>query len=57
MHQLEAAAQEIRQADFQLTDYDDILVRSLIECIRVLDKEHVRIIFKGGTEITADLRE
>ena len=56
-HQLEAAAQEIRQADFQLTDYDNILVRRLIECIRVQDKEHVRIIFKGGTEITADLRE
>lgn len=30
-HQLEAAMQKILEADFQLTEYDDVLVRKLIE--------------------------
>ena len=54
-HQLEAAIQEIRQADFHLTEYDDVLVRKLLECVRVVDREHVQVIFKGGTEIMAEM--
>ncbi len=53
--QLEAAVQEIESTQFRLESYHDVLVRKLIECIRVLDAEHIQIIFKGGTEVTAKL--
>ena len=55
--QLEAAVQEIESTQFRVESYDDVLVRKLIECIRVLDAEHIQIIFKGGVEITAKLGE
>lgn len=34
----------------KLTEYDDTLVRKLIECIKVIDKHKIRIVFKGGFE-------
>ena len=34
-------------------EYDDIAVRKVIECIRVLSKTEIQIIFKGGFEVNA----
>ena len=54
---LEAAIQEIESTRFRVESYDDVLVRKLIECIRVLDAGLIQIIFKGGMKITAKLGE
>lgn len=46
--QIEAA---VDGADASLTDFDEVTVRQLISSIKVLDKEHLLICFKDGTEI------
>ena len=54
--EMEAEAIAKEKAKFQMTEYDDVTVRKVIECIRVLSKTEVQIIFKGGFEmnITVD---
>lgn len=41
----------IENAGADLDTFDNITVRQLISSIRVLDKEHIRVRFKDGTEI------
>ena len=55
-YHLMSAFEELQKAKFQMTEYDDVTVRKVIECIRVLSKTEVQIIFKGGFEmnITVD---
>ena len=50
--QIDAALSEITAEKFTMTEYDDVIVRRLLECIRVIDKSHLQIIFKGGYEVT-----
>ena len=49
---IDAALSEITAEKFTMTEYDDVIVRRLLECIRVIDKTHLQIIFKGGYEVT-----
>ena len=44
---------EIGDKKCELIEYNDSLIRKLIECIRVVSKTEIHIIFKGGTEVTA----
>ncbi len=46
---------EINSTTFQLEKYDDILVRKIIECVKILNKNEILVIFKGGYEITTSL--
>ena len=43
---------DIYDYGFELNEYDDILVRKLIECVRVVDKERVEVVFKGEDSIS-----
>ena len=43
---------DIYDSGFELKEYDDILVRKLIECVRVVDKERVEVVFKGEDSIS-----
>ena len=45
--QMQTVLVEIAGTDFRLTEYDDILTRKLIECIRVKSKTEITVIFKG----------
>lgn len=48
-------AQALRNIDNsagELTEYNDMLVRKLIECVKVNSKTEITIIFKGGIETT-----
>ena len=38
-------------------DYDDRLVRQILECVVVESKEHIKVVFIGGLEITETLCE
>lgn len=51
--QLEATIEDVENAEFELDCFDNVLVRKLIECIRVMSKEKIQIIFKGGYEVDA----
>jgi len=50
------ALQKIDSNSCELTEYNDLLVRKLIECIKVKSKTEITIIFKGGilTKATVD---
>lgn len=41
----------IEQEKFELETFDNILIRKLIECIKVLNKTEILVIFKGGYEV------
>lgn len=43
--------------NFEIVEYDDLLVRRLIECIKIMGDKTVTIIFKGGLEIKESLNE
>lgn len=55
--QLETTLEDVENARFELDCFDNVLVRKLIECVRVLNKEKIEMIFKGGYEVTAEMEK
>ena len=55
--QISKAFQEIDNSSCELTEYNDMLVRKLIECVRVVCKTEIQIIFKGGKETTVTVEK
>lgn len=45
----------IEHEKFELETFDNVLIRKLIECIKVLNKAEILVIFKGGYEIKIDI--
>ncbi len=45
----------IEQEKFELETFDNVLIRKLIECIKVLNKDEILVIFKGGYEVKAEI--
>ena len=43
--------------NLEIVEYDDLLVRRLIECIKIMSDKTVVIIFKGGIEVTESLND
>ena len=41
----------------ELTEYKDMLIRKLIECVKVNSKTEITIIFKGGYEVIAEVEK
>ena len=35
--------------------YDDVLVRRIVECVKLLSKDVISVTFKGGYEIKSEL--
>ena len=50
-YHLMSAFEELQRSEFRMTEYDEVTVRKVIECIRVLSKTEVQIIFKDGHEM------
>ena len=40
---------------FELETFDNVLIRKLIECVKVLSKTEILVIFKGGYEVKAEI--
>ncbi len=55
--QAETALQEIEQTQFVLTEFDDILMRKVLECVKVISKTEIFIIFKGGQEVRVQIEK
>ena len=45
----------IEHEKFELETFDNVLIRKLIECIKVLSKTEILVIFKGGYEVKAEI--
>ena len=54
---LDRTIREIDDNNCELLEYNDILIRKLIECVRVVNKTEIQIIFKGGIETTATVEK
>ena len=53
--QLDSAISEISAENFKMTEFDDVTVRHVLECVRVFDKTHIQVIFKGGFEANVEI--
>lgn len=53
----EKVAELFKKIDFNNLEYDDLLVRRLIECIKIMGDKTIIIIFKGGMEIKESVNE
>lgn len=45
----------IENEKFELETFDNVLIRKLIECVKVLGKSEILVIFKGGYEVKTDI--
>ena len=54
-NKIDSAMEMIEQEKFKLEIFDNIIIRKLIECVKVLSKEELLIIFKGGVEVKAEI--
>ena len=41
----------------RLTEFDDVLIRKAIECIRVMSKTEIIVIFRGGYEVKVEVEK
>lgn len=46
----------IENEKFELETFDNVLIRKLIECIKVLNKAEILVIFKGGYEVKTEIK-
>lgn len=53
--ELDRVTETLKNMDFSLCEYDDLIVRRTIECIKVMSNKTIVIIFKGGFEVTESL--
>ena len=54
---IDRAIETIAEAPTKLTEFDDVIIRKLIECVKVISKTEVKIIFKGGYEVSAEIEK
>ncbi|MEE0185041.1 MAG: recombinase family protein [Oscillospiraceae bacterium] len=45
----------IENEKFELETFDNVLIRKLIECVKVIDKSEILVIFKGGYEVKTEI--
>ena len=45
----------IEREKFELETFDNVLIRKLIECVKVLNKTEILVIFKGGYEVKTEI--
>ena len=54
-NRIDSAMELIEKEKFKLEIFDNIIIRKLIECVKVISKEELLIIFKGGVEVRAKI--
>lgn len=50
--QMRAVLERLEREDFSLSEYDDVIVRQVVEEIRIVDKQTVSIRFLGGMQVS-----
>lgn len=56
-NKINSAMEALEHENFELEVFDNIIIRKLIECIKILGKTQLLIIFKGGIEVKAEIEE
>ena len=46
----------IENEKFELETFDNVLIRKLVECVKVLSKNEILVIFKGGYEVKTEIK-
>ena len=46
---------DIDNASFELEEYDGVLVRKVVECVKIINQNEITVTFKGGYEIKSEL--
>ena len=54
---IDSTMEALGHEKFELDVFDNIIIRKLIECIKVISKTELLIIFKGGIEVKAEMEE
>ncbi len=54
--EMDSIKELLKKEDLNFTQYDDILVRRLVECIRVMASNKIIIIFKGGAQVEVEIK-
>lgn len=55
-NRLESINAKVEELKDGITEYDDTIVRQMIECIKVYDDNKIEVIFGGGTSIIEELK-
>lgn len=55
-NRLESINAKVEELKDGITEYDDTIVRQMIECIKVYDDNKIEVIFGGGTSIIKELK-
>lgn len=53
--QLETVLDRLEYHNFNLQEFDNVVARHLIECVKVMDKDTIAVIFEGGFEVRQGL--
>ena len=56
-NQIMITQNQVEHTRLELHNFDNVLARKLLECVRVLDKTHIQIIFKGGYETDMEVEK
>ena len=46
----------IENEKFELETFDNVMIRKLVECVKVLSKNEILGIFKGGYEVKTEIK-
>lgn len=53
---MRAVLEWLERVDFSLTEYDDAIMREIVEQIRIVDMQKISIWFLGGMEMRQNMR-
>ncbi|MDE7120902.1 MAG: recombinase family protein [Oscillospiraceae bacterium] len=56
-NQIMITQNQVKHTRLELNNFDNVLARKLLECVRVLDKTHIQIIFKGEYETDMEVEK
>ena len=54
---IDSAMEMLAHETFRLKCLTNVIVRKLIDCVKVLSKEKLLIVFKGGVEVKAQMEK
>ena len=56
-NKIDSAMEMLAHENFQVEVFNNVIVRKLIDCVKVLSKEKLLIVFKGGVEVKAQMEK
>lgn len=54
---IDSAMQDISKEKFQLEVFDDIIIRKVLDCVKVLSKTELLVVFKGNAAVNVAMED